>query len=276
MIKAGFKGSRGRGVEERVQGVEGPSIKQKNLFLPRARTLKLLASLVLQLEPLNPRALGPFRLLEPFRHAGRLLLATLCMTSVALVCAAPARADAVDMLKKTYAGIQTVEARFNQKIVISTLKRERESKGEFYYKRGKGFLWKYTGPSRKVFLYDGKAMWQADEEQPFVIKERVDKGKVQGSFLDLVEDISKLDVYFNIQEVAQDKDGTMFLLAPKKEGMLQSARMWVDAKYLVSKIEITEITGNTNTISFSSIKINKSLDDGLFIFNPGKKEIMER
>jgi len=187
-----------------------------------------------------------------------------------------ARADAVDLLKKTYAGIQTVEAGFNQKIVISTLKRERESKGEFYYKRGKGFLWKYTSPNHKIFLYDGKAMWQGDEEQPFVIKERVDKGKVQGSFLDFVEDISKLDEVFTIQAVAQDKEGTMFLLAPKKEGMLKEARIWVDTKYLVKRIEITEITGNTNTLSFSSIKVNKHLDDGLFIFNAGGKEIMER
>ncbi len=205
-----------------------------------------------------------------------LWLATLVILILLLGQPGFAHADAIDMLKKTYAGIQTVEARFNQKIVISTLKRERESKGEFYYKRGKGFLWKYTDPNRKVFLYDGKAMWQADEEQPFVIKDRVDKGKVQGSFLDLVEDISKLDAYFIIQEVAQDKDGIMFLLAPKKEGMLQSARMWVDTKYLVKQIEIKEITGNTNTLSFSSVKVNKPLDDGLFIFNPGKKEIMER
>jgi len=190
--------------------------------------------------------------------------------------AAPAHADAVDNLKKTYAGIETVEARFNQKILISTLKRERESKGDFYYKRGKGFLWRYTSPSRKVFLYDGKVLWQADEEQPFVIKERVDKAKVQGSFLDLVEDVSKLDEYFTIQEVAQDKDGFVFLLLPKKEGMLKQARMWVDTKYLVRQIEITEITGNTNTLSFSSIKVNKPLDDALFILNPGKKEIMER
>jgi chaperone LolA len=267
MIKR--EGPRGEGAKERVQGFKGSRVQGFRKATTRYKGL--LAVLVLLLGPSDPRTL------EPFRHAGRLLLATLCMASVALLCAAGVvRADAVDMLKKTYAGIQTVEARFNQKIVISTLKRERESKGEFYYKRGKGFLWKYAGPSRKVFLYDGKAMWQADEEQPFVIKERVDKGKVQGSFLDLVEDISKLDVYFTIQEVAQDKDGTMFLLAPKKEGMLQSARMWVDTKYLVSKIEITEITGNTNTLSFSSIKVNKSLDDGLFIFNPGKKEIMER
>jgi len=195
---------------------------------------------------------------------------------IALFQAAPVCADAIDTLKKTYAGIQTVEARFNQTITIATLKRERESKGEFYYKRGKGFLWKYRSPNRKVFLYDGKALWQADEEQSFVIRERVDRNKVQGSFLDLVEDISKLDDYFTIREVAQDKEGFMFLLAPKKEGMLKEARIWADAKYLVSRIEITEVTGNTNTLSFSSVKVNKPLDDALFIFNPGKKEIMER
>ena len=108
------------------------------------------------------------------------------------------------------------------------------------------------------------------------VRERVDKEKVQGSFLDLVEDVSKLDEYFAVQEVAQDKEGFVFLLLPKKEGMLKQARMWVDTKYLVRQIEITEITGNTNTLSFSSIKVNKPLDDALFIFNPGKKEIMER
>ena len=77
-------------------------------------------------------------------------------------------------------------------------------------------------------------------------------------------------------EVNQEAEGFVFLLLPKKEGMLKQARMWVDTKYLVRQIEITEITGNTNTLSFSSIKVNKPLDDALFIFNPGKKEIMER
>ncbi len=189
---------------------------------------------------------------------------------------APARADAIDTLKKTYAGIQTVEARFDQKIQVATLKRERESKGEFYYKRGRGFLWQYSSPARKLFLYDGKALWQGDEEQTFVIKERVDKSKVQGSFLDLVEDISKLDDYFTVQQSSQDKEGFTFLLMPKKEGMLKEARIWVDSRYLVTKIEITEVTGNTNTLSFTSVRINRPLDDSLFVFKPGKKEIVER
>ena len=58
--------------------------------------------------------------------------------------------------------------------------------------------------------------------------------------------------------------------------MLQSARLWVDASYLIKRIEITEVTGNVNMLSFSSTKINRPLEDTLFKFNPGKKEIVER
>jgi chaperone LolA len=190
--------------------------------------------------------------------------------------AAPARADALDSLKKTYASVQTVQANFNQKITIVTLKRERESKGEFFYKRGKGFLWKYSAPSSRIFLYDGKAIWQAEEEKPFVTRDTVDKSKIQGSFLDLVDDVAKLDDYFKVQEAGRDKEGFVLLLTPRRDGMLQSARLWVDASYLIKRIEITEVTGNVNTLSFSSTKINRPLEDTLFTFNPGKKEIVER
>jgi outer membrane lipoprotein carrier protein len=193
-----------------------------------------------------------------------------------LLQAAPARADALDSLKKTYAAVQTVQANFSQKIAIVTLKRERESKGEFFYKRGKGFLWKYAAPSPRIFLYDGKAIWQAEEEKPFVTRDTVDKGKIQGSFLDLVDDVARLDDYFAVQETGRDKEGFVLLLTPKKEGMLQLAKLWVDANYLIKRIEITEVTGNVNILSFSSTRINKPLDDSLFKFNPGKKEIVER
>ncbi len=187
-----------------------------------------------------------------------------------------AKADALDALKKTYASVQTVQANFSQKITIVTLKRERESKGEFFYKRGKGFLWKYAAPSSRIFLYDGKAIWQAEEDKPFVTKDTVDRGKIQGSFLDLVDDVAKLDDYFKVQETGRDKEGLVLLLTPRKEGMLQSARLWVDTGYLVKRIEITEVTGNVNTLSFSSTRINRPLEDSLFKFDPGKKEVVER
>ncbi len=207
----------------------------------------------------------------------RFFMATLCGAALAVwLGSAGFAADEFDAIKKTYAQVNTVDARFQQKIFITSLKRERETRGQFYYKRGKGFLWKYTAPKEKVFLYDGKAVWQAEEEKDFVIKDRVDREKMEGNFLDLVDDVTRLDRLFTLKQARRQDDLEMLELVPKKEGTIKSARLWVDSAYIIKKMEITEITGNVNMIEFTAIKINKPVPDSLFVFKPGKKEIVER
>jgi outer membrane lipoprotein carrier protein len=187
-----------------------------------------------------------------------------------------AYADELDAIKKKYSEIKTVEAQFQQKITISALKRQRDTKGEFFYKRGKGFLWKYTIPTEKVFLYDGNAVWQADQDKPYVIKEKVNKEKMEGNFLDLVDDVTHLDRLFTVKEAARQDNLDVLQLLPKKEGSVKSARIWVDDQSIIRKMEINEITGNVNVIEFSSIKIDKPVPDNLFVFNPGNREVEER
>jgi chaperone LolA len=182
----------------------------------------------------------------------------------------------LDSLKKTYSGINSVEARFLQKITLSALKRQREAKGEFFYKRGKGFLWKYTAPDEKVFLYDGKVLWQSEEERQTVTRHAVNKGKMEGSFFDLVDDVTRIDDIFSLKESTKQDNMDVLLLIPKKEGTIESARIWVDGKFIIRRMEIIEITGNVNLMDFSSIDLNKSLPDSLFVFKPGNKEIEEQ
>jgi chaperone LolA len=207
----------------------------------------------------------------------RFLLATIgaALLTVWLSGAACA-ADEFDSIKKTYSQITTVDARFQQKIFITSLKRERQTQGQFYYRRGKGFLWKYTAPREKLFLYDGKAVWQAEEEKDFVIRDKVDREKMEGNFLDLVDDVTRLDRLFTLKQARRQDDLEMLELIPKKEGTIKSARIWVDSAFIIRKMEITEITGNVNMIEFTAIKINKPVSDSLFVFKPGKKEIVER
>ncbi len=194
---------------------------------------------------------------------------------VLLGIACPARAETLDALKKTYAEITTVEARFHQRIMIMALKREREAEGVFFYKRSKGFLWKYTVPKEKVFLYDGAAMWQAEEGKSFVTRSRVDRQHMEGSFLDLVDDVTRLDALFTLVRSGREGELEVLDLAPKKEGTLQAARIWVDSRSLITRVEITEITGNVNVIDFSKVVVNKPVADSLFVFKPGKREIRE-
>lgn len=185
-------------------------------------------------------------------------------------------AGPLDDLKETYSQIKAVEARFEQKLYIMTMKKERTFAGEFIYKRSKGFLWKYNSPKQRLFLYDGKAVWQVEEDKDFVIREKINKQKMEGNFLDLIEDISKIDQLFTLKGTTKEGDTEILSLEPKKEGTLRSARVWTDRAHTVRKIELLEVTGNTNVITFSAVKVNGSVSDSLFLFKPGKKEVIEQ
>jgi len=182
-----------------------------------------------------------------------------------------------DEIKEAYAEIKTLEAQFKQRIFISSLKKERDSKGEFLFKRQKGFLWRYKTPKVQYFLYDGKFIWQEESDKPFVTKSKIDKEKTGGTFFDLVEDIAKLDELFTIKEQKIAGDLEVLELQPKNDGTVNSAKVWIDKQKRVKMLEIHEFTGNINTIEFLDIKVNQPLDDGKFVFKPDrKKEVVER
>jgi outer membrane lipoprotein-sorting protein len=186
-------------------------------------------------------------------------------------------ASEFDSVKKTYVGINTLETKFHQKLFIENIKKALEFDGEFFYKRGKGFLWRYTKPKAKSFLYDGQYIWQDDEDKAFVLKSKKNKEKTENAFLDLVEDITKLDDLFTLKQESVSGDMTVLDLVPKKEGNITAAKVWIDKQALVRKLEIKEFTGNINTIEFSAVKVNQSIIDGKFIYKPDKKkEIIEQ
>ena len=189
----------------------------------------------------------------------------------------PASASPFDSLKKTYAGINSLEATFHQKIFVSGIKKTRDFDGDFLFKRQKGFLWKYTKPKGKAFLYDGKYMWQEEDEKPFVLKNKVSREKTSGTFFDLVEDIARIDSIFTVKQQSVIAGMQYFELVPKKDSSVNMAKLWIDKNNLLRKIEILEFTGNINTIEFADIKVNPTISDSKFIYRPdGKKEVVER
>lgn len=189
---------------------------------------------------------------------------------------AGAQVSPFDDIKKTYSAIISMEARFKQRLFISSLKKEREFEGDFYYKRQRGFLWRYNKPKVKFFLYDSRFIWQGDEDKPVVYKRRINKEKTGGTFLDLIEDISKMDELFKLKGKKGLGDIEIMELVPKKEGNVTSARVWIDRLNMVKQIEINEFTGNTNIIEFSYIKVNQPIDDSRFVYKPDRsKQIVD-
>jgi outer membrane lipoprotein-sorting protein len=208
--------------------------------------------------------------------SGTLLCAILCAAMLVL-CSRVAHASEFDAIKQTYSSINTLDARFHQKIFIAALKKEREMKGEFLYKRQKGFLWQYTEPKEKYFLYDGRYIYQGEDGKPFITKDRINKEKTGGTFLDLVEDIAKMDELFDLKGRSKAGDLEVLELKPKRDSTVTMARIWIDKQNMARKIEIQEFTGNINTIEFSGAKVNGRIDEGRLTFRPEKnKEVIER
>ncbi|MHB8109227.1 MAG: LolA family protein [Syntrophorhabdaceae bacterium] len=182
-----------------------------------------------------------------------------------------------DSLKKTYASINTLEASFHQKIFVAGIKKTRETEGLFFFKRQKGFLWQYTKPKGKIFLYDGRYMWQDEADKNFVLKNKISREKTDGTFFHLVEDIARIDDIFTVKQQSILAGMQYFELVPKKDSSVTMAKLWIDKNNLLRKIEILEFTGNINTIEFADIKINPAIGDAKFTYKPdGKKDVMER
>lgn len=182
-----------------------------------------------------------------------------------------------ESIKKTYAAINSLEASFHQKIFVSGIKKIREFDGNFFFKRHKGFLWKYTKPKDKMFLYDGSHMWQDEEGKSFVLKSRVSREKTGGTFFDLVEDIARIDSLFKVKQHSITTGMQYFELIPQKDSSVTMAKLWIDKNSLLRKIEILEFTGNINTIEFSEIKVNTPVSDAKFIYRSnGVKDVVER
>ena len=144
----------------------------------------------------------------------------------------PANASPFEGIKATYGSINTLDAKFSQKIFLSSLKKERLFSGDFLYKRKKGFLWSYTIPKDKYFLYDGTYMWQGEAEKSFVIKEKANKNRTGGAFLDLVEDMAAMDELFVLTKSTKSGDLELLELKPKKEGTVNYAKIWITKEIL--------------------------------------------
>jgi chaperone LolA len=182
-----------------------------------------------------------------------------------------------DSIKKTYAGITSLEASFHQKIFVSGIKKIRDFDGDFYFKRHKGFLWKYTKPKGKTFLYDGRHMWQDEEDKTFVLKSKVSREKTGGTFFDLVEDIARIDNLFTVKQHSMLAGMQYFELLPKNDSTVNIAKIWIDRNNLLRKIEILEFTGNVNTIEFTDIKVNAPVSDSKLTYkSDGVKDVVER
>lgn len=181
--------------------------------------------------------------------------------------------EIIDNISEKFDKIRTFTSRFHIKTVSEGI--EKESYGEIKYRKPDTFIMLFDNPKDQIIYTDGKVLkiyvpelnvvgeqkLESQYRSTFFISDRTSlyylRSKYQFSFFDS-----------NKPVMIGDSPYYILLLEPRERvSEFKRIKLWVSKYWLIVKAEAETISGNTVSISFSKINLNRKLTDNEFEFN---------
>jgi outer membrane lipoprotein carrier protein len=164
-------------------------------------------------------------------------------------------------------GLETLHARFEQRVISSDGAVEDGSSGEVWLQRPGLFRWEYGGDYPEQVIADGKNIWIHDEVlEQVTVKDQSDAAV--DSPLTLLTDLSQLDAQFEVREVGGD-DQLQLIELRSRTPESEFERILLGLSEDVLRMMIMEDAFGLRTeIRFEQIARNPELDPQLFTFIP--------
>ncbi len=194
----------------------------------------------------------------------------------ALMLAAPAPSDekagVIAGLQAWLDGTQTLDMRFQQSLVSSALGTTATERGRMYLERPGKLRWDYLDPEKKIALLLGDRTALYLEEDKLMSRGRL-TGE-QGLFPRLLAGNGRVEELFTGTLMATPATGGQgayrLRLVPK--GDFQSLGVVIltlrPPAFVLEGAEMLDETGNRTTYTFSSLRRNQGLPEGIFAFEP--------
>jgi outer membrane lipoprotein carrier protein len=209
-----------------------------------------------------------------------------CAFIVALVIAAanPA-ADTATVLAGLQAwldGTSTLDMRFRQSLVSGALGTTATESGRLFLERPGKLRWDYLDPEKKIALLLGDRTALYLEEDRVMSRGRLSDD--QGLFPRLLAGRDRVGQFFTATLVATPSTGGRgsyrLKLVPKGgQGAMSEVTLTLrPPDFLIQGAELLDETGNRTTYTFSNVRRNLRLPEGLFAFEPppGTEVVDER
>lgn len=173
---------------------------------------------------------------------------------------------AAELLANQMQGIETITAKFNQKIFDINNQLLQDASGEMFIKRPKKLLWKTSEPYEHWVISNGSELWLYDLDLEQVSKERFNEELSQAPALLLSGDIDTLSQHYNIRQIDDEDNVVAFILKPIQEKNVFSALRISFFNNALLKMEMIDNFDQRTVIRFSNLKNNSELADKLFEF----------
>jgi outer membrane lipoprotein carrier protein len=191
---------------------------------------------------------------------------TSVVTSLLLVAAFGARADAVDSLREFSRDVKSARATFTQVVTAPDGKKHKTSSGTFELARPDRFRFAYVKPYAQLIVSDGQKLWIHDAELNQVTTRSAEQalGATPAALLAG----SALDKDFELAALP-DADGLAWVQAKPKAADLtyRSIRIGFRAKQLAA-VEILDSFGQRSRLDFSELTTNAPVAADRFRFTP--------
>ncbi len=164
-------------------------------------------------------------------------------------------------------GLESLHARFEQRVISSDGAVEDGSSGEVWLQRPGLFRWEYGGDYPERVVADGKNIWIHDEVlEQVTVKSQSDAAV--NSPLTLLTDLSQLDAQFEVREVGGDGQLQLIELRSRtSESEFERILLGLSEDELRMMI-MEDAFGLRTEIRFQQIERNPELDPQLFSFTP--------
>jgi len=170
-----------------------------------------------------------------------------------------ANESVVTKLQNKFEEINNLQANFSQGFA-----EHNAVSGKFYFAKDNNYRIEL---SNNIIISDGTTIWNEDLKRKKVVVSNVDDDPLAFSLYEYVYQYpSKCKV-----EEKKTNDGYLLIFTGNDSTIkFKSAKLWIDEKYLINKIIVTDFGGSSFTLKFQDIRVNKSVDKSLFIYKKNK------
>lgn len=190
-------------------------------------------------------------------------ISLLVLLQSAIVCAGQG-ADALDAF---LVATQTIEARFQQKLLDNKGILLQQSAGKFTLKRPGKFIWDYVLPYPQKIVSNGKKIWVFDSElEQVTIKPYNDM--LSGAPVALLDQRKKLADEFIVSEAGNVQGQDWVKLTPRSAETEFTEIHVGMSKHNLKSMRLIDSFGQSTTIEFEQLQTNVHLDDAIFEFKP--------
>jgi len=175
--------------------------------------------------------------------------------------------SAREQLNRFSGGLETLHARFEQKVISSDGGVEDSSGGQVWLSRPQRFRWEYGGEFPEIVVADGDRVWIYDVTlEQVTVKDQ--SSAAADSPLTLLTDPARLDEQFEVRE-AGDASGLQLLELRSRSMETGFERILLGLRQDGLKLMIMEDAFGLRTeLRFEEIQRNPVLDERLFVFEP--------